>query len=721
MSVPYVSLDVETYSEAGYYFDVKWRSVAGGQKGGLPAVGAAVYAEHPSTEVLMACYQFGPGADIHTWAPGYGQPDALLEHVASGGLVHAWNSMFEWLIWEHVCRRLYGWPELPLLNTRDSMAVAQAFGLPGKLANAAFALGLAQQKDKGGMGLIRRFSVPKQPTKNNKALRHYIGNDHENAYRFYAYCAQDVRTEAAIAEACPPLSDYELEVWKLDQEINARGMAVDQVALQNCRRLVAGVSERLTEELKYLTNGRITSPGQVSEIPTMLGEYGIAIPDLQADTVKAVLANKEHIVHRHPWAVRVLEIRRDLASASVKKLEALNRRLCADGRVRGLLQYCGAERTGRWAGRGPQPQNLPRGNAKVVKCSECGAWQGPGPQCCMCMGPVEKRKWNFDCAVQALESFEGCDVDGAIRRWGDVLAVIAGCLRSLFVAAPGKRLICSDYSAIEAVVLAALAGEEWRLEVFRTHGRIYEMSASKITGTPLETYLEYKRTHGEHHPDRQKIGKVAELASGYQGWVGAWKNFGADEHMSEEEIKRNVIRWREESPAIVAFWRGLEHASIEAVERPGSYAKYREITYHYDGQVLRCYLPSGRALVYHQPRIVMAERHGRRVKQVWFWGYNSNHNYGPIGWIEQKTYGGRLTENIVQAASRDLMAHGLLILKAAGYHVVLHVHDEAICEEKEGLGSVEEVERLMGDLPPWAEGWPVKAKGGWIGRAYRKD
>jgi len=253
--------------------------------------------------------------------------------------------------------------------------------------------------------------------------------------------------------------------------------------------------------------------------------------------------------------------------------------------------------------------------------------------------------------------------------------------------------------------------------------RTYSLrSASKITGTPLEDYLEYKRVNGEHHPDRQAIGKVAELASGYGGGLGAWKAFGADDHMTEDEIKANVKRWRQESPAIVNFWYGLERTAINAILSPGNVYRFRDIHYYSDGNVLRCILPSGRALVYHQPTVEDGVTPwGAPTKVIWFWGWNSNPKYGPQGWVKMKTYGGRLTENVVQAASRDIMAHGMLHAALAGYFIVLHVHDELVCEQPNGHGSIPELERLMGALPPWAAGWPVKAQGGWEGREYRKD
>jgi DNA polymerase len=506
------------------------------------------------------------------------------------------------------------------------------------------------------------------------------------------------------------------------QEINARGVAVDMAALEECRVVVAGISERLTIELSYLTHGRITSVDQIAQIQGMLAQYGIDRPDMTADTVKGALSDTKHPVHGHPWARRVLEIRRDLASAGVKKLEAIHHQVCSDGRLRGLFAYSGAERTARWAGRGPQPHNLPRGNASLAKCTECGHLQGGHVvQCTKCWGPVEPAKWSFTAALAAIKSFRDRDVDAAVSRWGDVLAVVAGCLRALFVAAPGMEFYCSDYRAIEAVVLAALAGEEWRLEVFRTHGKIYELSASKITGIPFAEYAAYKERTGEHHPTRNSVGKIAELASGFAGGMGAWKNFGADKHMTDDEIRAAINRWRDESPNIVRMWKGVERAAMAAIKHPGTSFPYREVTYTYDGRVLRCVLPSGRPLVYHQPTVEPGPVPWGGVRdRIKFWGYNSNPKYGAIGWRQLDTYGGRLTENIVQAVARDLLAHGMRNAARADYRIVLHIHDEIVCEQPIGQGSIAELERLMGDMPPWARGWPVEAMGGWVGRCYRK-
>jgi DNA polymerase len=287
------------------------------------------------------------------------------------------------------------------------------------------------------------------------------------------------------------------------------------------------------------------------------------------------------------------------------------------------------------------------------------------------------------------------------------------------MASPGHELISSDYSAIEAVVLAVLAKEQWRIEVFQTHGKIYEASAAAVSGVSLQEILNHKSRTGEQHPLRA-LGKVAELASGYQGSEGAWKKFGADKFMTDVEINAGVKKWRKESPNIVNFWYGLERIAIAAVQNPGSYHSYNEITYGCNGNTLYCRLPSGRLLCYQQPSIVVEKMPwGSQKPVLYYWGWNSDATKGPIGWIRISTYGGKLCENVVQATARDILTYAMLNLDRAGWSIVLHVHDEIVCEDATGR-NVEELEDIMNIMPPWAKGWPIKASGGWKGRRYRK-
>lgn len=664
-------MDFETYSEAGYYQDEtgKWKGITKTAPG-LPAVGAPAYAEHLSCRVLSLAWDLHDGSGPRLWIPGMPAPQDLFAYLAAGGTVEAHNAGFEYWIWHHVCHGRMGWPALPLAQLSCSMAKCRAHSLPGKLGKAAEVLGAAEQKDKAGDALIRELCIPTN-TKRAPTLGDY------NA--LYQYNIQDIRAEAAVSNLLPGLSDSEQRLWRLDQAINIRGVAIDTDSLHHCIHAVNRVTENYTRELRGLTGEAVQSVGELAKITEWLATQGVHTGSLESDAVDALLKRTDI----PPPARRVLEIRAALGSASVKKLFAIERRLTSDGRLHDLFAFCGADRTGRWAGRGPQPQNLPGGK------------------------PVEE----VDKILAGLP-----DRDPTL----DVIADVSGCLRGLFMAAPGHDLLCSDFSAIEAVVLAELAGETWRQEVFRTHGKIYEMSASILTGTPLEEYLRYKKENDSHHPHRKR-GKVAELASGYGGGLGAWKAFGADAFMTDEEIQDAVKAWRAASPMVTALWWGLQDAALAAITNPGYCYSYRGLSFGVSGDVLYCQLPSGRRLTYHQPRIYQKTMPwGKQTTCITYMGWNSNYLNGPVGWMRLETYGPKLTENVVQAVARDILASSMTQLDAAGYPIVLHVHDEIVAEVPQGWGSVEEFEQIMGRMPEWAAGWPVRAAGGWRGRRYRK-
>ena len=311
-------------------------------------------------------------------------------------------------------------------------------------------------------------------------------------------------------------------------------------------------------------------------------------------------------------------------------------------------------------------------------------------------------------------------------------------MRGLFTAKPGHRLICCDFSAIEAVVLACLSRCQWRIEVFETHGKIYEMSAANITGKTLQFYLDYKEQNGTHHEDRKKIGKIAELASGFSGWVGAWRAFGATQ--SDDELKQLILAWRDASPEIVEFWGGqfrqigakpwdavpelfgLEGAAIAAIQQPGKCFHVGDISYGVYNDVLYCRLPSGRFLHYWRPRLIPTEdrlKRGPAVK-ITFEGYNSNPMKGRIGWSRIETYCGKLTENVVQGVAADIQAEALVRVENAGYPIVMHTHDEIIAECPDGFGSWQEMADIMSQRPDWASWWPIKADG-WEHHRYQKD
>ena len=750
--------DFETYSEAGFVWNAARQAWDGPpnapqNKKGLPVVGAAVYALHPSTEVLSLAYDLKDGRGRRRWLPGDPPPSDLFAHLAAGGLLEAWNSGFEHWIWNHVCVPKYGWPLLPLRQLRCAMAKARAFALPGALGKAADVLQLKNRKDADGDRLLKKFSVPRNPTKNDPRWRIKPADDPTDAARLYAYNAGDIAAEAEASSLVPDLSAEELEIWLADQEINYRGVAVDAKAVADCIAIVSEAFDLYNAEIKMLTMGAVEKASQLDRLKAWLATRGVHVAGLDEDALDELLGKgPASLLTTDTLTRRVLEIRQLIGSASIKKLFAITNQKTLANRLHDLFSYHAA-RTGRATGNGPQPHNLPKAGPDVYKCHACHHYFGAHTeQCpwCAAMVPLDLLKpqeWTADCIDDALAVLATRSLAAVEMYFGNACQLIVGCLRGLFVAADGHDLIASDYSAIEGVVTAALAGEQWRLEVFRAKEDIYLYAASKITGVSVETYKEYKKRTGKHHPDRQPFGKIAELSSGFGGWIGAWLSFGAGEFFTDDEIKRHILAWRDASPAIVEFWGGqyrglpwnadyrqeyfgLEGAAVQAVLNPGTeytvcaqHWAARPVSYVMRGRTLYCRLPSGRYLTYHNAR-VFAGAGGGLHKEAYglnYWGWNTNPKMGGFGWVPMDTYGGKLCENVVQAVARDILMHAIVKLQRAGYPVVLHVHDEIVAEIVKGWGSVEEFERLMGELPDWANGWPLRAAGGWRGHRYRKD
>lgn len=729
-------MDFETYSEAGFVWNdnlQKWECPPGANKKGLSVVGAAKYAEHPSTEVISFYYDLKDGRGRRFWRPGMLPPVDLFAFVRAGGQVEAWNVGFERWIWEKVCVPKYGWPPIPHRQYRCAMAKSRAYALPGKLEKAGEVLALTHKKDPEGDRLLKRFSIPRNPTAKDKRRRIAPEADPVDGPKLYAYNERDIVAEAEASSRCPDLEGEELEFWLADQAINWRGVQIDVAGVRNCIALIDAAHERYNGELYRLTSGEVARASEVAKLQAWLARYGVVLYSLDEENVDEALARPG----LPPWARRALEIRQAIGSAAVKKVYAMNLQATAAGRLHDLFSYHAA-RTGRATGNGPQPTNLPNSGPSVMLCGACRKHFAPVHKVCpWCSVPQPPGKtpieWGAPAAADALEIIATRSLDLLEHYFGDAMAAISGCLRGLFIAAPDHDLICSDYSAIEAVVLAELAGEQWRREVFQTHGKIYEMSASKITGIPFDEFTRHKKETGQHHPMRKKVGKVAELASGYQGWIGAWKAFGADEFFTEQEMKTAILAWRAASPAIVEFWGGqqrkthigwtpemygVEGMFVSAVLNPGRTYTFRGFEFTYRGDVVYLKLLSGRYLTYHRPRLSPSDRGGLAIS---YEGWNTNPKNGPVGWIRMDTWGGRLTENIVQAVARDILRHAIVNLERAGYGVVLHVYDEIVAEVRKLWGSVEEFERIMATMPPWAADWPIKAAGGWRGERYRKD
>lgn len=738
--------DFETYSPAGFVWGDatnKWGCLPNANAKGLGIVGAAKYTEHPDAEVLCLAYDLKDGLGRRLWKPEFVHhtslreyPDDLFEHVLNGGLLEAWNVPFESWVWNNICVPKYGFPPLPIEQLRCAMAKSRAFALPGSLANAGDVLDVVAKKDKDGDRLIKRFCIPRDPTKTDTRKRILPQEDTVEAQNLYNYCLRDIETEAEISSRIPDLNDFEQEFWLCDLKINKRGVAIDLESVHNAIKIVEQAHAKYNAEIFMLTEGAVSRASECAKIIKWVNNEGVFILDLTSDIVEIWL--KKEL----PGNVRrVLEIRQMIGSAAVKKLYAMANQVTNDGRLHDLFIYHSA-RTGRAAGAWPQPQNLPNSGPEVRRCGSCLKYRTNAFSCCpWCAAPDNasgRHEWDIDAVEDVITTINTGSLETVEYHFGNAIAAVSGCLRGMFVAKPGYDLICSDYSAIEAVVLAQLAGEEWRNEVFRTHGKIYEMSASKVTGTTLEEFEEHKRRTGSHHKDR-KTGKVLELALGYSGWIGAMVAFGADAFMTEEQMKTAILAWRKASPAIVEFWGGqfkdwnpcmfgVEGTSIQAILNPGHAHWYRGMEFINHNDVLYIRLLSGRFLTYHKPRCAPHPPDTKRKGlEITYEGWNSNAKYGKPGWQRMPTYGGRLVENIVQATARDILANAVVNLEREGIPVVLHVHDEIVCEVQNDWGTnhgdvdpVEELEKIMSTMPAWAEGWSVKASGGWRGKRYRK-
>lgn len=733
------TFDFETYSEAGYRFDPALGSFRPLQAGkpGLAGINAAVYAEHPSTRVISLSYDLLDTCGRRLWTPIRGVPIELFNYIWSGGMLEAHNSGFEFYAWEFICRRRMGWPELPLDQLLCSMAKARATCLPGGLDAVATITG-GEPKKPRGKHLIRLLSVPKKPTKNDRNLHRTFERYPELYYEMYDYNDQDVKSEMSVSSLLPELSPTELAVWQLDQRINVRGVQIDTEGLDACIKLFWQIERKYTQELRDITGGAVQTIGEMAKLKAgddWLKTQGLNSPSLDKEHVELAL---EHNTTMTPAARRALEIRQEIGGAAVKKIFALHRHLSSDDRIRELFVYCGAERTGRWAGRGPQAHNMRNGGPDSIRCGVCGYYSVmidnmPACRACGSLISLERVEWGNSAAEFALSDIIWYPLARIEHMWGSATDLIGSVMRSLFIAAPGNDLICSDYHAIEAVVLAALAGEEWRLDVFRDHGKIYEASASKAFNVPLDEILAHRERTGKHHPLRKK-GKVRELANGYCGWINASVTFG--HKGTEDEIKQDILAWRDESPNIVEMWGGqwrktpgkwhftpelygVEGAFISACLSPGTTYRFRELTFDYDAiaDVLRIGLPSGRGLMYHSPRLNRGT--DPRRLEVWQISYMGIDSY-THKWSRIPTYGGKLTENITQAVARDILAAAMLRLDRAGYSIVMHVHDEIIAEVLKGFGSIEEFETIMMQRETWFADWPIRAAGGWRGLRYRK-
>lgn len=686
--------------------------------------GAYAYTESPDFEILILCYKINDRPIITVdLAAGESYPIEFLEALKDPNFIkHAHNAAFE-----RLCFKRVGY-NIPIEQWHCSAVKAGYCGLPLSLDNVSKAMSLGEaSKDAAGKALIKYFSCPVKPTKiNGGRTRNLPEHNPEKWERYKEYCKQDVYAEFTILQRLKAYSitNFEHQLYCLDQVINDRGIKVDKAvavgAISTDKRNAAELYREM-EELTGLENPN--SPAQLKD--WLSDQLGIEIKTIAKDALTGL--SKE--AGQGSVTAKVINLRGKAAKTSIKKYKAMLNCLCKDGRAHGLFQFYGANRTGRWAGRLIQLQNLPQNK-------------------------IGLDKKGFDDLDFARKLVKEENYEALYHSYDDLGSVLSQLIRTAFIPEQGNTFAVADFKAIEARVIAWLASEQWRLDVFNSHGMIYEASASMMFGVTVEsiTYLDEngKEQKGENYPMRAK-GKVAELALGYQGGVGAMVNMGGDKMgLSKKEMKAIVKAWREANPNIKDLWEDIEKCAILAVRKGKEViSDYRGISFKYDGYVLMITLPSGRSLFYQQPLIVTETKYEFKrydpeakdydigwapknrilksdiqtgkswdVYKLVYMGMNQTTKI----WERVDTYGGKLVENIVQAIARDLLAESLMKLDAAGFNIVMHVHDEVVAEVfyDESKMELKKMCRIMSEPVSWAEGLPLAADG-YVTDYYKKD
>lgn len=669
----HLSIDLETYSTVS-----------------IGAAGSYRYILDPSFEILLFAYSLdGMPVEVIDVASGQVIPLWLKNALKNPLYIkHAYNAAFEWF----ALSKYLGW--LPPDQWRDTMLHALYCGYPASLDAAGRAMGLPEDKKKltTGKALIRYFCVPCKPSNaNGNRTRNLPQHDPAKWKLFKEYNGQDVVTEMEIDRRLSafPVPAFVQKQWETDLTMNARGVAADMEMVSGALVIGATVKSQLMAEARQLSG--LDNPNSIKQLARWLTEAtdsDAEITSVTKETVATMLKQPQ------PANVqRMLEIRQELGKTSTKKYDALETCIADDGRVRGLLQFYGANRTGRWAGRLVQVQNLPR------------TYTHPLPP--------------------ARQLVKDRNIDGLRLMYGSINDTLSQLIRTAFVATPGNVLIDADFSAIEARVISWLAGQEWRLEVFRTHGKIYEASASQMFHVPIE-----KIKKGNPEYALRQRGKVAELALGYQGGVSAMRRMDTGHNLddlSDDEVKGIVDRWRETNSMIRDLWNIVDSAAVTVITNGGAQTIRSETT---DAVItLACeldvitgtrymtiLLPSGRKLYYPSPEIGV-NRWGN--PSVSYMGQNQTTKR----WERVETYGGKLVENIVQAIARDCLAIAIENLEAQGLHVVFHIHDEVVIDTPAWADNdtmLDTVTKIMTKPIPWAQALPLNADG-WVDKFFKKD
>ncbi|WP_251046042.1 MULTISPECIES: DNA polymerase [unclassified Oceanobacillus] len=657
-----LNIDIETYSSVD-----------------ITKAGLYKYVQSPDFEILLFAYSVNnQPTKIIDLAQGEEIPQDI-PHALFNRFVtkHAYNASFEWY-----CLSKYFGTSIPnewLSQWRDTMLHGMYCGFTAGLGPTAKAVGLPQDKRKltTGKALIKLFSTPTKPTKKNSGRTRTLPHHEPEKWALYKeYCVQDVEVEKAIEQRLSkfPVPEAEQKMWELDQRINVAGVKVDKQLIDGALYSSDVTTDQLTKEAIQITG--LSNPNSAAQLKGWLEKQGVEVENMQKATIENLINEVDGDIKR------VLAIRLELSKTSVKKYKAMDIAVCEDSRVRGLLQFYGANRTGRWAGRLVQVQNLPRNY--------------------------------LDTLGFARELVRERQVEKIKMIYGNVPDTLSQLIRTAFIPEIGYVLLISDFSAIEARVIAWLSGEQWRLDVFQTHGKIYEASASQMFGVPIELI----KKGNQEYELRQK-GKVAELALGYQGAAGALITMGAlDMGLTEEELPDVVKRWRSSNKRIVDLWYSLENAAL-AVLRTGQPQGVKGLLLQRESDIengldfLTITLPSGRKLYYAKP-FLQENDFGKDA--VHYWGMDQTTKK----WTKLNTYGGKLVENVVQAIARDCLAETLVRLEQAGYQTIMHVHDEVVLEVPKEQADLERVYEIMGAPISWAPGLPLEADG-FISEYYKKD
>jgi DNA polymerase bacteriophage-type len=640
----------------------------------LDLVGPYRYCSDPATEILVAGYAVDDGP-VRSWVPGDVVPAEAVEAAFNPDWrVVAHNDAFETQVEQQILSRRHSWPTPPPIERhRCTMAAALAAGLPGRLDKLADILELAHRKDAAGQRLMLQMARPRKPRQGEDGNGIFWFDDESRRNRLHSYNVQDVEIERELYGKLLPLFPQEQKLWELDACINDRGFPVDIALARAAQQVALAAGPEINAELAAITEGFVTSVNQIAKFQIWLQQHGCSPRSLDKKTVEALLENDELL----PMARRALQLRLNGGQAAARKLSTLLATVGNDGRVRDAFKFHAAA-TGRWGGSRFQPQNLKKSKLEDVE----------GAIVAISTGSYEH--------VQKL--------------YPQPLSVIADIRRSLICAAPRKILIGGDFSSIESRGLAWVAGEEWKLDSYRRFDATgdprdepYCATACKIFGQPIGTYT-------KDSPERN-IGKTCDLAFGYAGGVHAFRKFS--NQFTDEEVAQFNRDWRAAHSNIKKLWHRLDRAAWIAVQQRGRVVRCGVVTFKCTGTFLHLKLPSGRKLSYPQPRIIGDEHEQRVVFADNAAGQfqDCRHGHG--------AYGGLWTENVVSGIARDLLAEAMLRIEAAGYPIVIHVHDEIVAEVPEGFGSIDEFVHLMTCKPAWALDLPIAAKA-WTGARYCK-